>query len=341
MQVGGTKHFSGASWLSLIMLCLQPFDALIRALAMPLVFSIRRLRVDLILKVLAVSVVPVFIMATRRLVYTDYGSGVIVDLAAWLVIALFLTGTKIDAKVADRVLNFLFFTFFLNYALLPIFDNPLLWYWIYGGDASDLTVGLFFRNPGVFNEPSTYCYIVLAVFLFSSQRAVHSWLLAVTCIMSTSFGGILALICVLILLLKWRQILVSGITAALGLYIFMFFFEEGGYYGERLAKIVDGSDGSAAGRLSTFAQIQLTVIGMDIASIKDLYTISTVKSVGFLSNVFINLGIMGIAWLSAIVILVRQHNVLARIALLSFMKFDVFSAPAWVLLLCVRARAKE
>ena len=80
---------------------------------------------------------------------------------------------------------------------------------------------------------------------------------------------------------------------------------------------------------------------MDIASIKDLYTISTVKSVGFLSNVFINLGIMGIAWLSAIVILVRQHNVLARIALLSFMKFDVFSAPAWVLLLCVRARAKE
>ena len=78
MQAGGTKHFSGASWLSLIMLCLQPFDALIRALAMPLVFSIRRLRVDLILKVLAVSVVPVFIMATRRLVYTDYGSGVIV-----------------------------------------------------------------------------------------------------------------------------------------------------------------------------------------------------------------------------------------------------------------------
>ena len=50
---------------------------------------------------------------------------------------------------------------------------------------------------------------------------------------------------------------------------------------------------------------------------------------------------MGIAWLSAIVILVRQHNVLARIALLSFMKFDVFSAPAWVLLLCVRARAKS
>ena len=80
---------------------------------------------------------------------------------------------------------------------------------------------------------------------------------------------------------------------------------------------------------------------MDAVAIADLYELSTVKSIGFISNVFVNLGMIGVFWLVVLIVAVPKSDISARLVLLAFMKFDVFSAPAWVLLLCKRVYAKQ
>lgn len=337
----GDQVTKGGGRLMFAMLCLAPFSFFLRALSLPLLAGVSRLRLDLSLKILALSIVPVSILATKRLVYSGYEPAVIADLALWLIVVLFLSGARIDSRIANKVLFFLVAAFFLNYPLLLFFDNPLLWYLIHGGDATDLTKGLFFRNPGIFNEPSTYCYIAIIAFLYSSRSTLQTCLLSLTCVMSTSIGGILAVACVLIVMLTWRQLILVIILGTIGVTGFLLSFEDGGYIGERMIAILDGSDGSANARFSTLSQVTFTLFGMDIQAIKSLYELSTVKSVGFISNVFINLGALGLVWLVMLMILIPQPNLLARIALLAFMKFDLLSAPAWLLLLCVRANGKE
>lgn len=329
------------SWFALITLCLTPFGAFIRLLNLPFLLGVRQIHLAPPLHIFACSIVPIAIIAIKRLSYSGYMPGVILDLASWFLCVLFLTGTRVDSRVADTILYFLVGTFFLNYPLLYLFDTPMLWYVLHGGDANDLFKGLFFRNPGIFNEPSTYCYIILIVFLFSARTGLQACFVTLTCFMSTSLGGILTLVCVFTFLLRLRHQLLVGAICFVGVLTFLSFFEDGGYFGERIVKILDGSDGSAGGRLATLSHVKLTLFGMDAVAIADLYELSTVKSIGFISNVFVNLGMIGVFWLVVLIVAVPKSDISARLVLLAFMKFDVFSAPAWVLLLCKRVYAKQ
>tara|TARA_B100000427_G_C15464104_1_gene575439 strand:- start:789 stop:1172 length:384 start_codon:yes stop_codon:yes gene_type:complete len=114
--------------------------------------------------------------------------------------------------------------------------------------------------------------------------------------------------------------------------IFFIFYEDGGYIFERAQRIIDGSDGSLDGRLNTVSEVNLTIFGMNASEIKDLYIISTVKSVGFVTNLYINLGVFGILWLTSLFLLLPKDNLVAKLALLTFIKFDLFSPAIWLLL---------
>ena len=114
--------------------------------------------------------------------------------------------------------------------------------------------------------------------------------------------------------------------------IFFIFYEDGGYIFERVQKIIDGSDGSLDGRLNTVSEVNLTIFGMNASEIRDLYVISTVKSVGFVTNLYINLGVFGILWLTSLLLLLPRDNLVAKLALLTFIKFDLFSPAIWLLL---------
>ncbi len=328
------SHSIFTSWLVLVIASLEPFIFFIRTLPLTFLLTVNKIRLNLTIQILIISLIPVTILSFKRLIYTDYSAVVVFDLFCWFLISIFLIGKTIDTKVADRIMKFLIATFFLNYLFILIFNRPyLIWYELHGGDYSDLMKGFIFRNPGIFNEPSTYCYLLLTVYFFSSRSLSITFFTLITCILSTSIGGIIACLLLVFIFSNWRQRLYFIFLTLLmiGL-IFFIFYEDGGYIFERVQKIIDGSDGSLDGRLNTVSEVNLTIFGMNASEIKDLYVISTVKSVGFVTNLYINLGVFGILWLTSLFLLLPRDNLVAKLALLTFIKFDLFSPAIWLLL---------
>jgi hypothetical protein len=214
------------------------------------------------------------------------------------------------------------FYYFFDVAIFPF-------HLLFGGDVSDLIIFGVLRHPGFFDEPSTFCYVAVSLFIFCRRYISYSMLLIFSCFLSTSIGGMaLAIIVVGYRFLVKNRVLFFLLSVLVG--IFFFNIDQVianlielqiPYISNRLSSVVEFSDGSLGRRISSFNLIYFSWFGMDVVDLQSLYLFSSVKGLGFFTNLFAHLGLLGLIFLIGLVSYLNSSH---RIPILIFYLMSKF-----------------
>jgi hypothetical protein len=288
---------------------------------------------DILLWILLFYIISLVVF--KRSYFDTASIGLVIDLFIALLVVFTFTGYEIKARYCDILIFLICISNFIIMSLYYVLGVKVLPYYIFfGGNSDDLFKGLIFRTPGIFNEPSTMCYTLLFLYIFSTQSKSIILLIFCNVVMSTSFGGIISF---LILIAKRSRLVFFGILSMIITTIIFPIISGIPYLSDRLERITRGEDGSVSNRLESLLEFDITFWGMQANTIESLYQYSSVKGLGYISNIIAYTGIFGLMLIICMVLYQKQS--FERLLYLSFSKFDLLE-PINIVALIVKRTVK-
>lgn len=274
------------------------------------------------------------IVIIKRASFDSTGISIAIQLIISFVVVVYFTNFVMESRYPDAIIYFICGTNAIIIALYYTSGIKFLpYYLLFDGNSTDLFKGFIFRTPGIFNEPSTMCYILLFLYIFSSQSKIITTIILFTVFISTSLGGILSFS---ILILRKSKFFAGAFLTGLFIIIFSPAFLKIPYISERLTRLIRGEDGSVSNRLASLVEFDLTLFGMQSETIETLYQHSSVKGLGFLSNILAYTGLFGV--IIIVMILLYQKQQFQRLIFLSFSKFDLIEPISLLALIMKKAQ---
>lgn len=234
--------------------------------------------------------------------------------------------------VLQRVVHFILISGYAVMAAYYFFGiEVLLYQFLFGVDQTDLFKLGIFRNPGLFDEPSTLCYALLVLLVHCECGRIVRYMSYVLVVSTTSIGGIMAMLLLLPFIeLRGRLSLYHiafPATAALAIYL----VGSGvvplpDYIWFRIEAIAAGSDSSVGSRFDALPDdlSRIFFFGLTPTMLITLPDGVFLSGMGTLTSLFLHVGIFG-PIIVVLVVFLNKRMVVSMLILLSISKFSILS----------------